>query len=109
MRTRIAVGLVAAFAAGMPLVPMSAKAFCTQTIYAERAASDGNITSILGRNTATNNFFWDAFTTNDQLAELIFSAVAQHNRVEVTGDAASCPAIGPSRAMGVITLMVQQP
>ena len=28
MRTRIAVGLVAAFAAGMPLVPMSAKAAC---------------------------------------------------------------------------------
>jgi hypothetical protein len=116
MRTRMAVGLAAAFTAGMALVPMSAKATCTQTIYAERAASDGTTTQLLGRNenqvgypVGEFEFFWHANTTNAQLANLIFSAVSQRNLVEVTGSAASCPATGTSRAMGNITLIVQQP
>jgi hypothetical protein len=109
MRTRIAVGLVAAFAAGMPLVPMSAKAACTQIIYAERATLNSVGTTIVGRNTSTDAFSWSAFTTNAQFANLIFSAVAQRNRLFVAGGAASCPADGTLRGMGTITQIIQQP
>jgi len=111
MRTRIAVGLVATFAAGMAFVPLSAKATCVQTIYAERASStaSGNVVSVTGRNDSTSDFVWTATTNFAPVASLIFSAVAQRNLVTITGSASSCPGDGTNRAMGSIQLIVQQP
>ena len=56
MQTRIAVALAAAFAAGMALVPMSAKAACTQVLYAQRGFSDGTTAQILGRVNSIDTF-----------------------------------------------------
>jgi hypothetical protein len=113
MRTRIAVGLAAAFAAGMALVPMPAKAACTVTFYADRADVErvGGVTdvSIIGRINFFDNFYYRASTTNPLFAGMIFSAVAQRNVVMVTGNVA-CPAGGEGEQnLGTITLLIQQP
>lgn len=114
MQTRTAIGLVAAFTAGMALVPMSAKAICQQEIYADRGFSDGTGTQILGRISSAvdvNSFSYGYFatTTNPLLSNLIFSAVANHNRLFVVGNAQSCPTTGVFRDMGTIIQITQQP
>jgi hypothetical protein len=108
MRTPISL-VMAALTAGVVALPMSAKATCTQIIYAERALSTGAITQLLGRNTSIDTFQWFGNTTNAQFASLIFSAVAVRNRVMVTGDAAACPTAGTTRFIGNIQRMVLSP
>jgi hypothetical protein len=110
MRTPMAVA-AAAFTAAMVLVPMSAEATCTQVIYAERAISTANTTQLAGRTTSTSLIIWFGSTADDTLASLIHSAVAQRNRVQITGDAAACP-VAPAtgnRSVGTIISLVQQP
>jgi hypothetical protein len=108
MQTRTVV-LAAAFSAGMALVPISAKAVCTQVFYAQRGFSDGTTAQILGRVNAIDTFAFFANTTNAQLANLIFAAVAHHNRVVVIGDAGSCPTTGNERFMGNVVQIFQEP
>jgi hypothetical protein len=109
MQIRTAIGFVAAFTAAIALVPMSAKAVCTQVIYADRSFSDGANAQIVGRVNTTDNFAYFAATTNNQIAALIFSAVAQRNRVYVVGSAASCPTTGDLRDIGNVLQIFQQP
>jgi hypothetical protein len=112
MRTRIAVGLVAAVAAGMALVPMSAKAFCIQTIYAERALAATNTAELRGRTSSTDTTMWISTTPVDSVfTPLIFSAVSQRNRVMVTAgtETSACPAAGVSRNMGTISALEISP
>jgi hypothetical protein len=114
MQIRTAIGLVAAFTAGMALVPMSAKAICQQEIYADRGFSNGMSTEVIGRLSSAQNpnaftFVYLATTTNSVLANLIFAAVANHNRLLVIADAASCPAAGTVRDMGTILQLYQNP
>jgi hypothetical protein len=88
---------------------MSAKAVCTQIIYADRSFSDGATAQIVGRANTTDNFAYFASTTNAQIADLIFAAVAQRNRVYVVGSAANCPATGDLRDIGNVLQIFQQP
>jgi hypothetical protein len=115
---QIRTAIVVAFTAGMALVPVSAKALCQQDIYADRAFSpDGTTIQVLGRvdsitdpnapNAFTFAFF--AETTNALFANLIFAAVASHNRLFVIGAAPTCPTTGQFRDMGTILQIVQQP
>src|SRR5262245_30348803 len=90
MQTKTAVGLAAVVTVGIALFPMSAKAVCQQTIYAERAHSDGSQVQILGHVASTDEFAYFA-TTADGVSELISAAVAQRNRVLIVGNAQSCP------------------
>jgi hypothetical protein len=102
--------VVAALTAGVvATLPMSARATCTQIIYAERAISTGAIAQLLGRNTSIDAFQWFGNTTNAQFADLIFSAVAVRNRVMVTGDATVCPTTGTQRFVGNIQRLVLSP
>src|SRR5712671_479813 len=99
MQTRTAIGLVAAFTAGMTLVPMSAKAICQQEIYADRAFTDGTNSQILGRISSALDinafsFGYFATTTNPVFSTLLFAAVANHNRLFIVADAQSCPTTG---------------
>ena len=111
MRTRIAVGLVATFAAGMALVPMSAKAFCVQTIYADRVEVGQNLIELRGRTGSTEptgpgSVVWVSHAPSDSVfASAIFSAVSQRNLIRVTAGTipSVCPAAGPIRSMGDIT------
>jgi len=110
MRTPMAVA-AAAFTAAMMLVPMLAEATCTQIIYAERAVSTETSTQLQGRTASNSLILWFGTTNNDMLSSLIHSAVAQRNRVQVTGDASSCP-VAPAtgnRSVGTIISMIQQP
>ena len=109
MQIRAAIGLVTAFTAGMGLVPMSAQAVCQQTLYAERAYSDGTNVQFLGRVNSADTFFYLAETTNGLFADIIFAGVAQRNRLFVTGNAQSCPTTGDARDMGNILEIYQQP
>ena len=114
MRTRIAVGLVATFAAGMALVPMSAKAACPVKMYADRAVVEPadprvNVVEIIGRTNFFDPYYYRASTTDPLIAGMIFSAVAQHNPVWVTGDVAACPMGGVEHNLGTITSLIQQP
>jgi hypothetical protein len=111
MQTRTAMALVAAFTAGMALVPMSAKAVCQQTIYAERSFSDGGVTpsQIIGHVSTVDPFSYVATTTNPLIAGLIFAAVANRNSVFIVGSAANCPTTGNLRDMGAIIQIFQQP
>jgi hypothetical protein len=114
MKSKRAIGFGAAFAAGMALVPMSAKAVCQQEIYADRGFSDGTNSQILGRvssavdpNAFTYVYF--ASTTNAVLANQIFAAAANHNRVFVVASAQSCPTTGALRDMGTVIQIYQNP
>jgi hypothetical protein len=117
MQTRTSIGLVAAFTAGMALVPMSAKAICQQTIRAEHSFSDGTNTQVLGHVTTTDPFTYFASTTNAVISNLIFAAVANRNTVLIIGDAAGCPPppttvpvpAGTALGMGTILQIFQQP
>jgi len=109
MQTRTAIALVAAFTAGMALVPMSAKAICQQTIYAERSFTDGTNGQIIGHVITVDTFAWIATTTNPVISSVIFAAVANRNTVFIVGDAASCPTTGDLRAIGNILQIFQQP
>ena len=114
MQIRPAIVVVAAFAAGMALVPMSAKAICQQEIYADRAFSDGANSQVLGRISSAvdpNAFMYGYFATtaNALFSNLIFAAVANHNRLFIVGDAQTCPTTGEFRSMGNILQVFQQP
>ena len=114
MQTRTATVLVAAFTAGMALVPMSAKAICQQEIYADRGFSDGTNTQVLGRISSAvdpNAFSYGYFaaTTNPVLSNLIFAAVAHRNRLFVVADTQTCPTTGEYRNMGNILQLTQEP
>ena len=100
MQTRTAIALVA-FTTGMALVPMSAKAVCQQEIYADRGTFDGSTTQVLGRVSSAvdiNAFSYAYFatSTNATFSNLIFAAVANHNRLFIVGDAQTCPTTGVS-------------
>jgi hypothetical protein len=106
--------IVAAFTAGMALVPMSAKAICQQEIYADRGFTDGTNSQVLGRvssavdpNAFTYGYF--ATTANALFSNLIFAAVANHNHLFIVGDAQTCPTTGEFRLMGNILQVFQQP
>jgi hypothetical protein len=106
--------IVAAFTAGMALVPMSAKAICQQEIYADRGFTDGTNSQVLGRvssavdpNAFTYGYF--ATTANALFSNLIFAAVANHNHLFIVGDAQTCPTTGEFRIMGNILQVFQQP
>jgi len=109
MQTRTAIALVAAFTAGMALVPMSAKAICQQTIYAERSFTDGTNGQIIGHVNTTDDHAFLASTTNPVISSAIFAAVANRNTVFIVGGAASCPTTGALRDMGTIIQIFQQP
>jgi hypothetical protein len=111
---QIRAAIVAAFTAGMALVPMSAKAVCQQEIYADRGFTDGTNSQVLGRvssavdpNAFTYGYF--ATTANALFSNLIFAAVANHNRLFVVADAQTCPTTGQFRLMGNILQVFQQP
>jgi hypothetical protein len=114
MHTRTATALVAAFTAGMALVPVSAKAVCQQEIYADRASFDGTTTQVLGRVSSAvdvNAFSYAYFatTTNASISNLIFAAVGNRNRLFIVGDTTTCPTTGEFRGMGNILEIFQQP
>jgi hypothetical protein len=114
MQTRTAIGLVAAFTAGMTLVPMSAKAVCQQEIQADRSFSDGTNSQILGRLSSVVDgnaftFAYFASTTNAVLASQIFAASANHNRVFIVASATACPTTGALRDMGNILQLYVNP
>jgi hypothetical protein len=109
MQIRAAIGVVAAFTAGMVLVPMSAKAICQQTIYAERSFSDGTNGQILGHVSTVDDHAFFASTTNPVVSSAIFAAVANRNSVFIIGNATSCPTTGTLRDMGIIIQIFQQP
>jgi hypothetical protein len=111
---QIRAAIVAAFTAGVALVPMSAKALCQQEIFADRAFSDGVTTQVLGHTDSTvdPNVFTYAYvaeTTNALFANLIFAAVASHNRLSIVGNATTCPTTAQFRDIGTIIEMFQQP
>ncbi len=110
MKTSITAILVAALTTGAALAPKPAHAICSQIIYAERAFSTGAGATLYGRTTSTTSVIWLGSTANPTLASLIFSAVAQRNRVQVTGNAAVCPAATPGlHSVGTITSLVLSP
>jgi hypothetical protein len=111
---QIRAAIVAAFTAGMALVPMSAKAVCQQEIYADRATLDGTTTQILGRVSSAVDinafqYAYYATTTNALFSNLIFAAVANHNRLFIVADTQTCPTTGEFRTMGNILEITQQP
>jgi hypothetical protein len=93
----------------MALLSTPAHAVCTQIIYAERAFSTGAGATIYGRTTSTATIIWLGGTASPTLADLIFAAVAQRNRVQITGNAATCSTAGTLRSVGTITSIIQQP
>jgi len=94
--------------AAVILGPAVAQAACTQTIYAERAFTNGAVTQILGRTSSTSTTLWFATTADPEFANMINNAVSNRNRVQVTGNATSCPT-GTALFMGTITSMLMSP
>lgn len=93
MTGRIVLMLTASLIATVALLPAPAQAVCTQVIYAERLFTDGATTQILGRTSSTSLILWFANTVDPEYARAIAAAVAQRNRVQLTGNAAFCPVV----------------
>jgi hypothetical protein len=123
---QIRTAIVAAFTAGMALVPMPAKAICDQTIYADYAFTDGTTTQIVGHplmgippnpGTILIPYTYSSVTEKPIIASLIFAAVANRNPVRVIGDAGACPPPpttvpvpnGTILSMGNILQIIQYP
>lgn len=105
-------GVLGAISIGvMALLPTVANASCTQTIYAERAYTSGATTYLYGRTSSTAFVIWYGTTTNATLANAIFAAVAQRNRVLFNGNVATCPTPGTGSFgyVGTINYLYQQP
>ena len=117
MQIRTSIALAAAFTAGMALVPMSARAVCQQTIYAEFSFTDGTNTQIAGRPNLSTPYTYLAVTTSPVISAQIFAAVAHRSLVSIVGDVASCPPIpttvpvpaGTSLDIGNILQIFQYP
>jgi hypothetical protein len=105
----VATGLIGLLTGFTAVLPSPTEAACTRTIYAERAETDGTNTQVLGRVSSVNATLWFATTDDPEFARIIAAAVAQRNRLEVTGDAANCQGIGNVRDLGKITRLTQQP
>jgi hypothetical protein len=105
----VATGLVGLLTGFTAVLPSPTEAACTRTIYADRADSDGTDTRVMGRVSSASPFLWFASTNNPQFISIIAAAVAQRNRLTVTGDAANCPGFGNTRDQGEITNLIQQP
>jgi hypothetical protein len=109
MQTRRGIGFVSALIVGMAFLPTPAKAVCTQSIYAEEAYTDGSTARVFGHVTTGDQFSYFAQSNNAFFANLIFAAVASHNRLYITGGAQSCPTTGSFRDMGNILEIYQNP
>jgi hypothetical protein len=105
----VATGLIGLLTGFTAVLPSPTEGACTRTIYAEQADSDGTDTRVLGRISSTNSVLWFATTNNPQFVSIIAAAVAQRNRLTVTGDATNCAGIGNVRDQGEITKLTQQP
>ena len=81
----------------------AANAVCAVEIYADRAFSNGSVTSIYGRTGTINTFNYYGITDNPTLANLIFAATAGHTKVIISGNASSCPGSGDLRFVGVLS------
>ena len=109
MKTLVVLILLLGFLMGGMVVVKPAEAACGQTIYADRAYSTGGVTYVYGRTSslATQIYYWN--TANAVLANMIFNAVAQRNRLFVLGNATACPTTGTTLFGGTIQYMYQQP
>jgi hypothetical protein len=101
--------IVAAFTAGMALVPMSAKAVCMIGIYAERSQANGAgmVTRVSGRVAIDDPFYYYADTTDVDFKGMIAAAVAQHSTLLIVGNAGACPttpATGPRPVGNILQL-----
>jgi hypothetical protein len=110
MRKLIAAAMLIGPLTGLTTVFASpVEATCIQTIYAERAETNGSTTQVMGRTLSNSSILWFANTTDQEFARMITAAVAQRNRLMVTGNAIACPTTGTLRLQGNITSLVQQP
>jgi hypothetical protein len=110
MRQLLAATLLLGPLTGLPTVaPPPVEAACIQTIYAERAETNGSVTQVQGRNHSTRPILRVASTTDQEFARMIAVAVAQRNRLTVTGSATACPTTGTLRLQGNVTTLVLQP
>lgn len=95
----------------MAFTPIVANATCSQTIYAERAYTNGTTTYLYGRTSSTAFVIWYGSTTDDTIANAIFASVAQRNRVLFNGSTTTCPSpsTGSYGYVGTINYLYQQP
>jgi hypothetical protein len=101
--------IVAAFMAAIVFVPTSAKAACNVWIYADRAYTDGSTTYVYGRPNGYDTYYYYGYTTNTNLAHLIYAATASGKRINVSANAASCPTTGSFRWFNVISYIFLSP
>lgn len=109
MKKIIVLIMVASLTIAAALVPTAAHAACSQTIYAEWSFTNGVTTQILGRTSSLTTIMFFGNTTDPEVARMITAAVSQRNRINVLGNATSCPTSGTFRFVGTILSATQQP
>lgn len=90
----------------------TANAACTQTGGIARVVTtpgSGTLTTIYIRTSSLGTFYYTATTTDEKIATMATAAWAGNRRVQITGNAAACPAAGNPRPMGVITNLLLGP
>jgi hypothetical protein len=90
----------------------TASAACTQTGGIARIVTtpgSGTVTTIYIRTSSLGTFYYSATTTDLKTATMAVAAWSGNRRVQITGDAAACPAAGNPRPMGVITSLLLGP
>jgi hypothetical protein len=90
----------------------SANAACTQTGGIARIVTtpgSATLTTIYIRTSSLATIFYSATTTDLKTATMAAAAWAGNRRVQITGDAAACPAAGVIRPMGAITSLLLGP
>jgi len=109
MRKLMLIVFAASLMAAVILGPTPAQATCTQTLYCERAFTDGAFHQLVGRTTSTATIIWFCSTGDPEIADVFFNCTADRNRVQVTGNASSCATTGTFRSLGTCLNIFQQP
>lgn len=99
-----AIGVVIASVASF-----SANATCTRTGEIVRVSNFASSSIMYLRSTSLTNFYYRGTVTDLDLRGAVNDAVVNRNKVQLTGNASSCPTSGSSRNMGTITTVRLHP
>lgn len=107
---KLIVTFCATFFTTLALVPTIASANCSQIVYATELFTNGTTTYLYGEPFgAGNTYTYFGTTTNAVIADAAASAAANNKRVNITGNATTCPTTGTYRFVGTILYLYISP
>jgi len=102
--TGLAMGIIS-------LAPLTAEAACVKAGVLEKviAKPGTSVSTIYMRTASLSNTVWKGTTKDSKIVSATLDALTSRTRVQMTGNAASCPVTGATRSMGNISSFILAP